>query len=126
MTPLTLLRSPKVLQSLLVQQQDVNLVHKVYSLSTRTSLPSPTLSFSSLTRRNPNRNYAINSTLAISRTYSAGRSVAVLNCGPTFAPLVANNNNNVSFALSKKRDQATSFGLAMMLSVLVGVWSVWA
>ncbi|ORY92654.1 hypothetical protein BCR35DRAFT_298134 [Leucosporidium creatinivorum] len=34
-------------------------------------------------------NYATNSTLAISKTYAAGRVLANQACGPTFAPLVA-------------------------------------
>ncbi|GAA5874160.1 hypothetical protein JCM3774_006754 [Rhodotorula dairenensis] len=33
--------------------------------------------------------YATNSTLAISRSYSSGRAVVALSCGPTFAPVVA-------------------------------------
>ncbi|GAA5944551.1 hypothetical protein JCM1841_001032 [Sporobolomyces salmonicolor] len=44
--------------------------------------------------------YATNSTLAISQTYSSGRAVAALACGPTFAPLIAAVTSSSPLSLS--------------------------
>lgn len=65
--------------------------NRIFSQLIREGLVSPELAFRyMLTRRSSlHRRYAVNSTLPISKTYAAGRSVAALTCGPNFAPLIS-------------------------------------
>ncbi|KAK4046191.1 hypothetical protein OIV83_006266 [Microbotryomycetes sp. JL201] len=67
-----------------------------YYLAEGTSLPSGTSTdCDSCTQglMNIYSRYAVNSSLAISDTYSGARSLTVLDCGPTFAPVVASSTS---------------------------------
>ncbi|GAA5868819.1 hypothetical protein JCM1840_005129 [Sporobolomyces johnsonii] len=62
--------------------------------------------------------YATNSTLAISQTYSSGRAVAALACGPTFAPLIAAVTSSSPLSLSTPLH---GFMLALV-ALVVALW----
>ncbi|KAM0787730.1 hypothetical protein ACM66B_003788 [Microbotryomycetes sp. NB124-2] len=77
-----------------------------YYLPEGTSLPSGTSTeCDSCTQglMNIYARYALNSTLAISGTYSSARSLTVLDCGPTFAPVVAASTSTSAAATTTVR-----------------------
>ncbi|GAA5916413.1 hypothetical protein JCM8208_000910 [Rhodotorula glutinis] len=90
-----------------------------YYLAEGTSLPSgttPTCDFCTQNLLGIFSRYTTNSTLAISRTYSSGRSAAALTCGPDFAP---------ALAVQSKVSSATLVGgRASPVLVALALWSV--
>ncbi|GAA5904207.1 uncharacterized protein JCM6883_006406 [Sporobolomyces salmoneus] len=70
-----------------------------YYLAEGTTLPSGTVAtcdFCLQTLMATYSRYAVNGTLPISKTYSGGRSVAALACGPNFAPLISKTTSNAA------------------------------
>ncbi|GAA5959671.1 hypothetical protein JCM3765_007234 [Sporobolomyces pararoseus] len=83
-----------------------------YYLAEGTSLPSGTVATCDYCQQNllaTYSRYALNSTLPISKTYAAGRSVAALTCGPNFAPLISKTATGAA---------STSFAIPSSLLIL--------
>ncbi|GAA5943919.1 hypothetical protein JCM3775_002278 [Rhodotorula graminis] len=98
-----------------------------YYLAEGTSLPSgttPTCDFCTQNLLGIFSRYANNSTLAISRTYSSGRSAAALTCGPDFAPALAVQSKVSSASLAGGRASpvlvALALGSVVVLLAVVG------
>ena len=94
---------------------------KTSSASSRASLSTSLcsqISLLTMTRCARSR-YATNSTLAISRTYSSGRSAAALTCGPDFAPALAVQSKVSSASLVGGRASPVLVALALGSVVVV-------
>ncbi|GAA5845950.1 hypothetical protein JCM9279_004733 [Rhodotorula babjevae] len=98
-----------------------------YYLAEGTSLPSgttPTCDFCTQNLLGIFSRYATNSTLALSRTYSSGRSAAALTCGPDFAPALAVQSKMSSASIAGGRASpvlvALALGSALVVLAVVG------
>ncbi|GAA5878461.1 hypothetical protein JCM16303_002090 [Sporobolomyces ruberrimus] len=88
-----------------------------YYLAEGTSLPSGTVASCDYCLQNllgTYSRYAINSTLPISKTYSSGRSVAALACGPNFAPIVSKTVSAAHSRFSTSMILPSSFGILVL------------
>ncbi|GAA6022252.1 hypothetical protein JCM11491_001682 [Sporobolomyces phaffii] len=92
-----------------------------YYLAEGTSLPSGTVASCDYCLQNllaSYSRYAVNSTLPISKTYSSGRSVAALTCGPNFAPIISKTTSAAHRRLSIPFVVHSSFWLVFVSLLL--------